>query len=446
MDYLCPKDRRLKLFEDLRPLTADRTHNARSKTKSPKNSARRSSRPTTARPESAHSDWGSNKPKTLAPINISREISKSRRILGTAEKTDFSVVNKIGAPGGHIARMEADKRGERSPTKSSGLKMFCFSENIDDLLSYNTKESNEDVPDWEPRFICDHIERAAKAKEKRQQKRAHLRSLNMGLNAINVTMHDIVSMYTTAHAEGSLTGATVETPIHLNDDEAHVWQKLRASLYNCGQQFTHKAMDEIAARHRDPESVANNNPIFTHFLQYMNIVLGGTNSLASAKVILLKDLSYLLKLIQDVCVYPLCIYLGHLVLIRCGILSLQIDLFKLPLDSLREATAFRMREMTRIGQLLQAQYQSNDLGSVSSTESEDTGSLNQRSTVFSNVDENSVRMKMAAANKFYSQVSRSDHCCIECMCSQIYSNISALLLFHLETAGCSRSVSWPRSH
>lgn len=309
MDILFPKDKRSERFQNIRPLTApekiqkspssgtnSKPNSRRRKSSSPQYEATSFSSPNSrynSRPGTAQ--WNMRKPKVLTPLSLERDVIKARRVLDRAVKEDFTKVNKIGSPGGHIARIEADKKGERSPGRI-GQKMFCFSENIDDLMSYHTRET-VDRPQWSNRFTRDHLDKAEKEVERRKKKRAKQKSMDAGLNAINLTMHDIVAMYTTVQADG-IQGSFHPSPVHLNDDEMHVWQRLRVSLHHTGQFFSHKALDEVAAAAYRLDAPIH--PIFAHFLQYMNIVLGGTSSLSTARMILLKDVSYVLKLIQEV--------------------------------------------------------------------------------------------------------------------------------------------------
>ena len=309
MDILYPKDKRLEIFQNIRPVTApDTSQKSPNSPSKGRKSGKRCSDPETA---SQHV-WNARKPRTLQPIPLDRNITKARRVIQRAESENFSKINKIGSPGGHIARLEAEKRGERLKVKF-GQKLFFFSENMDEMLSFHTTDTTPDRPPWSQRFVRNHVERAEKEVERRKKKRAKAKSLSAGQNAINVTMHDVVAMYTSALYSppcGKGSSTAHPTPIHLNDDEIHVWQKLRVSLHKCGQYFSHKCLDEIAARYKSGRY--SMHPSFAHFLRYMNIILGGSTSLQAARHILLTDDSYLLKLLQEVCVYIYGIYMVYI--------------------------------------------------------------------------------------------------------------------------------------
>ena len=93
----------------------------------------------------------------------------------------------------------------------------------------------------------------------------------------------------------------------------------------------------------------------------------------------------------------------------CG----QIDVLKLPLDNLREATAFRMREMQILGEKLHQMRLSDNCSTASTCQSDlitcgSSGHMSSgvRTSIFAEGDEVAERKKAMAEHTLYQHLSR----------------------------------------
>mmetsp|Transcript_16839 Transcript_16839/g.25321 ORF Transcript_16839/g.25321 Transcript_16839/m.25321 type:complete len:812 (+) Transcript_16839:154-2589(+) len=274
------------------------------------------------------SSTGTHKSGFLEPINPDKAVSKTRRILKRASHEDLKF-QSTGPPPGHIARELAEKREKekeqaRRRMLRQDTKVYNFTEDITKMLSFGQFDCKE-RPEWDERFIRSHIDKREQALAKRKEKRAREKALSRGQNAISVTMRDVLEMYTLPFTIPKGKKAVVRVPLHLNDDELHVWYKGRMALYHAGTQVQHKNLQQLFSVCRQRMRSTHDNIVIVHFLRFVNVILGGTSSFQSAKVILLKDLNYLHRLIQNV------------------------NPMSLPLDYLRAAVTFRMKELEKHG-------------------------------------------------------------------------------------------------
>lgn len=272
---------------------------------------------------------GQVQPRQIPSLNR-KVIEKTQRIISKAENEDVRYKGQPGSPGGHIARAVAKSFNDKDNNSISGnsnnnnsistnsgkgqiilrldSKPYQFTENVDDMLSFGHFDI-DNRPDWDPRFQEYPKEVAEKELKKRIKQRAREKSLASSETAILIIMKDILEMYTSKFEIQKSPTAKFQSPDHLNIDETHVWLRLRIALIKSGELITHRqleALSNICRQFRESTKQSNKKkrvkipPILVHFLRYLNLVLGGSSSFRSAQIILLRDLSYLLKLIQNV--------------------------------------------------------------------------------------------------------------------------------------------------
>lgn len=256
------------------------------------------------------------------PILNQDSIKRTRTVLQKAIRKDGRSAGAPGSPGGHIAREIAQKMADSKSYSGVVLlqefKPYQFTENVNKMISFGRFDI-EARPKWDPRFQQYPKEVAARELDKRMKKRAKERVLATSDSAILVIMRDILEMYTSKFHIPVSQDAKFQAPDHLNPDEIHVWLRLRIALHKAGEGTTHRQLEALAnicRQYRADWSQRNLSsslphkharvkipPILIHFMRYLNLILGGSSSFRSAQFILLRDLNYLLKLIQNVCLF-----------------------------------------------------------------------------------------------------------------------------------------------
>lgn len=261
---------------------------------------------------------GVHKPNQVPTVN-KESIKKTSKILRKAVKNEVRYPGGPGAPGGHIAR-EVAQNIARSKRHSTVVLLqttvpYQFTEDTNKMMNFGHYDI-EARPKWDPRFPEYPKEIAARELEKRKKKRAKERILATSDSAILVIMRDILEMYTSKFHMPHSQEEKFLSPDNLNPDETHVWLRLRIALYKAGEGVTPRqlvALANICRQYRVSWSQQNMSnspnkhdkikvpPILVHFMRYLNLILGGSSSFRSAQFILLRDLNYLLRLIQNVC-------------------------------------------------------------------------------------------------------------------------------------------------
>jgi hypothetical protein len=306
---------------------------------------------------------GYHKPQRIPFIN-KKTLKKTRSLLKKVESHPTYGVDGPGAPGGHIARKVNKMISESKETIAPKAlllrqqsKPYQFTEDLNSMISFGHSDITS-RPLWEDRFPEYPKEIAAMELEKRMKQRADEKILATSESAILVIMRDILDMYTTKFHSPKTQSGKFQSPDHLNLDETHVWLRLRISLQKAGEAITHRqleALGNLCRQYRASHSSTTTDsstsprklprvkipPILIHCLRYLNLLLGGSHSFRSAQFILLRDLTALLKLIQNVRIFP---HFSSLLLSTLPSLG-QIDPLKLPLDNIRNATTFRIKDM-----------------------------------------------------------------------------------------------------
>jgi hypothetical protein len=274
---------------------------------------------------------GLHKP-LLVPSLTKNTLKKTRTLLHKAESRGPRYPGGPGNPGGHIARQVSKYRSETNlsisgPGQGQGLllrqesKPYIFTEDTEQMISFGHFDIAS-RPNWDPRFQEYPKEIAALELHKRMKQRAKEKVLASSDSAILVIMRDILDMYTSHFHLPDSQDAKFQSPDNLNLDETHVWLRIRIALHKTGEGVTHRHLEALANICRQyrasssqlhPQSGASSPqrkrrvkvpPVLIHFMRYLNLLLGGSSSFRSAQFILLRDLTYLLKLLQNVCSPP----------------------------------------------------------------------------------------------------------------------------------------------
>lgn len=236
---------------------------------------------------------GVNDPSSLKVVNTERLIASTSRIANTASK-DPRYNGGPGYPGGHIARALGRKSSAGNLSRSS-TKPFNFSEQYLSFGRYDV----DSRPRWDQRFNHHQRDLAKEAEAERRSKRVEEKTLSVSDKAIVAIIRDVINMYTTRFVLPRSLQQAIAVPLHLNADEAHVWLRIRLTLHNCGQLITQKNIEQIQAL-CNHSSEGMTNPLIVHLLRYLHHLLGGGASYKTAKHILTKNTSYLLRLLQEV--------------------------------------------------------------------------------------------------------------------------------------------------
>jgi hypothetical protein len=267
-----------------------------------------------------------------APSLDKRTLKKTKTLLHKAESSDVRYVGGPGSPGGHIAREVSKYRSDSNqcnpPASGQGVllrqesKPYIFTEDIEKFISFGHFDIDS-RPQWDPRFREYPKERATLELTKRMKQRAKEKVLASSDSAILVIMRDILEMYTSKFHLPNSQDAKFQSPDNLNLDETHVWLRIRIALHKAGEGVTHRQLEALAnicrqyrAASSHPGSTSQSREggasspekklrvkipsILIHFMRYLNLLLGGSSSFRSAQFILLRDLTYLLKLLQHV--------------------------------------------------------------------------------------------------------------------------------------------------
>jgi hypothetical protein len=272
-----------------------------------------------------------HKPQRV-PLLDKKILKKTKTLLRKVETTPPAHgVDGPGAPGGHIARVvtqihseSRDKSSEHTLLLRQESKPYQFTEDVNSMISFGHYDINS-RPKWEERFREYPKEIAAKELEKRMKQRSEEKMLASSDSAIMVIMRDILDMYTTKFQPPKTQTGRFQSPDNLNLDETHVWLRLRIGLYKAGEAITHRQLEVLASLCRQYRAAScqpnassssattassisfeRKQPkvkipsVLVHFMRYLNLILGGSHSFRSAQFMLLRDLTYLLKLIQNV--------------------------------------------------------------------------------------------------------------------------------------------------
>jgi hypothetical protein len=232
-----------------------------------------------------------------------RKLLRAKKLLAGVMKRECTAHDGIPKPANHVVR-NIEKIEHPHLQRSRTIPRFSFID--DDFLTFGTF----DVvmrPGWDESLLISADEKIA---ENRRNRVKLMKEKLVELNAIIGTVKDVMVAYSgdgTCYIKDHMVFAV---PIYLNNHEMHAWRTVSNLLYTYGQSFSLGHMEQIADLCGSNDAKDNSkidmrkfrfqHPEIYHFVCYCNLLLGGSKSFISARFMLLRDLSMLLKLIRQV--------------------------------------------------------------------------------------------------------------------------------------------------
>mmetsp|Transcript_37324 Transcript_37324/g.69524 ORF Transcript_37324/g.69524 Transcript_37324/m.69524 type:complete len:856 (+) Transcript_37324:176-2743(+) len=267
--------------------------------------------------------------------------SRTKRKLKRANKLLQGVLKSCTAhdgvpkPGNHIVR-KLEKTLHPTLKRAQSVPRFSFID--EDFITFGTFDV-ELRPGWDDSLLISADEKIA---EERRQRVKIMKEKLLEMNAITNAVKEVITTYSRSNVEYIKDNMRFTVPVYLNNHEIHAWKVLSNLLYTYGRSFQLMHMEEISDicglddRKENPKIDLRrfrfqHAEIF-HFICYCNLLLGGTKSFVSARFMLLRDLEMLMGLIQ------------------------HISPLNIPIENLRAASAFRLREAKHMKQLATNTY------------------------------------------------------------------------------------------
>ena len=308
-----------------------------------------------------------------------RSMKRAKNLLEGVLKRDCTAHDGIPKPANHIVRkIENIKHPEFKRTES--FPRFNFKN--ENFLSFGCFDTT-DRPGWDESPVL-----SAENKKALQRKRK-VRQMKMRLVEINVitnTVKDVLTAFLSDNKPSLIKdNMSFSVPIYLNNHEIHAWRTLSNLQLINGESFSLIHMEELCDICKssgddgqlDATRFRIRHPEIYHFVCYCNLLLGGTKSFSSAKFLLLRDISLLLNFVQKV----IHCYGGFYLCPEFELFftSFQVNPLKVPLENLRAATTYRLREAKH----LQQQQQQHQMRMKSTPGSWDQESCNKSATLSS---------------------------------------------------------------